>query len=158
MNFKGGVGQDDGSSAHLAQRLALKGYPSPGDRPLDPQCFSHGPSCMGFSLEFDLLDGGTLYDAIRYEDRFRSQTWNPRAPTYISRNLDLCFPGAFPRIAIGRSSNVTPRGARFSRAIRGLCCFMFTWSLGVAGGRSCSLSARPSFIGTVLRNWGFLRP
>ena len=64
INFKGGSGKTT-TSAHLAQKLALDGYKVLGID-LDPQAsFS---ALHGFQPEFDLLDGGTLYDAIRYDD------------------------------------------------------------------------------------------
>ena len=64
LNFKGGSGKTT-SAVHTAQRLALKGY-----RVLcvdiDPQAslttlFGHRP-------EIEFLEGGTVYDAIRYDD------------------------------------------------------------------------------------------
>ena len=64
MNFKGGSGKTT-SSAHLAQRLALKGYRVLAID-LDPQ--ASFTALHGVQPEFDLLDGGTLYDAIRYDD------------------------------------------------------------------------------------------
>ena len=64
MNFKGGSGKTT-SSAHLAQRLALTGY-RVLEIDLDPQASL--TALHGVRPEFDLLDGGTLYDAIRYED------------------------------------------------------------------------------------------
>lgn len=64
INFKGGSGKTT-TSAHLAQKLALDGYRVLGID-LDPQAsFS---ALHGFQPEFDLLDGGTLYDAVRYDD------------------------------------------------------------------------------------------
>lgn len=64
INFKGGSGKTT-TAAHLAQKLALDGYRVLGID-LDPQAsFS---ALMGFQPEFDLIDGGTLYDAIRYDD------------------------------------------------------------------------------------------
>lgn len=64
INFKGGSGKTT-TAAHLAQKLALDGYKVLGID-LDPQAsFS---ALHGFQPEFDLLDGGTLYDAIRYDD------------------------------------------------------------------------------------------
>lgn len=64
INFKGGSGKTT-TSAHLAQKLALDGYRVLAID-LDPQAsFS---ALHGFQPEFDLQDGGTLYDAIRYED------------------------------------------------------------------------------------------
>jgi len=64
MNFKGGSGKTT-SAAHLAQRLALTGYRVLAID-LDPQASL--TALHGVQPEFDLLDGGTLYDAIRYED------------------------------------------------------------------------------------------
>ncbi|MCL4121332.1 UNVERIFIED_CONTAM: hypothetical protein GTU68_050140 [Idotea baltica] len=64
INFKGGSGKTT-TSAHLAQKAALDGYRVLAVD-LDPQAsFS---ALHGFQPEFDLLDGGTLYDAIRYDD------------------------------------------------------------------------------------------
>ena len=64
INFKGGSGKTT-TAAHLAQKLALDGYRVLGID-LDPQAsFS---ALHGFQPEFDLIDGGTLYDAIRYDD------------------------------------------------------------------------------------------
>lgn len=64
INFKGGSGKTT-TAAHLAQKAALDGY-RVLSIDLDPQAsFS---ALHGFQPEFDLLDGGTLYDAIRYED------------------------------------------------------------------------------------------
>ncbi|MEM1431218.1 MAG: plasmid partitioning protein RepA [Pseudomonadota bacterium] len=67
MNFKGGSGKTT-TSAHLAQRLALKGYRVLGID-LDPQ--ASFTALHGVQPEFDLAPtengGGTLYDAIRYE-------------------------------------------------------------------------------------------
>lgn len=63
INFKGGSGKTT-TAAHLAQKLALDGYRVLGID-LDPQAsFS---ALHGFQPEFDLQDGGTLYDAIRYD-------------------------------------------------------------------------------------------
>ncbi|MEP0092766.1 MAG: plasmid partitioning protein RepA [Paracoccaceae bacterium] len=63
MNFKGGSGKTT-TSAHLAQRLALTGYRVLGID-LDPQ--ASFTALHGVQPEFDLPDGGTLYDAIRYD-------------------------------------------------------------------------------------------
>jgi len=64
INFKGGSGKTT-TAAHLAQKLALDGYRVLAID-LDPQAsFS---VLHGFQPEFDLLDGGTIYDAIRYDD------------------------------------------------------------------------------------------
>jgi chromosome partitioning protein len=64
INFKGGSGKTT-TSAHLAQKLALDGYKVLAID-LDPQASLS--ALHGFQPEFDLLDGGTLYDAIRYDD------------------------------------------------------------------------------------------
>ena len=63
MNFKGGSGKTT-TSAHLAQRLALTGYRVLGID-LDPQ--ASFTALHGVQPEVDLPDGGTLYDAIRYD-------------------------------------------------------------------------------------------
>lgn len=64
INFKGGSGKTT-TAAHLAQKCALDGYRVLAID-LDPQASLS--ALHGFQPEFDLLDGGTLYDAIRYED------------------------------------------------------------------------------------------
>ncbi len=64
VNFKGGSGKTT-TAAHLAQKLALDGYKVLAVD-LDPQASLS--ALHGFQPEFDLLDGGTLYDAIRYDD------------------------------------------------------------------------------------------
>lgn len=64
INFKGGSGKTT-TAAHLAQKMALDGYKVLGID-LDPQASLS--ALHGFQPEFDLLDGGTLYDAIRYDD------------------------------------------------------------------------------------------
>ena len=64
MNFKGGSGKTT-TAAHLAQRLALTGYRVLAID-LDPQASM--TALHGVQPEFDLPDGGTLYDAIRYDD------------------------------------------------------------------------------------------
>lgn len=64
LNFKGGSGKTT-SSIHAAQRLALKGY-----RVLcvdiDPQASL--TTLFGYRPEYDFLESGTIYDAIRYDD------------------------------------------------------------------------------------------
>jgi len=63
INFKGGSGKTT-TAAHLAQKAALDGYRVLAID-LDPQAsFS---ALHGYQPEIDLQDGGTLYDAIRYE-------------------------------------------------------------------------------------------
>ena len=53
------------TAAHLAQKLALDGYRVLAID-LDPQASLS--ALHGVQPEFDLNDGGTLYDAIRYDD------------------------------------------------------------------------------------------
>ncbi|WP_416237483.1 AAA family ATPase [Sulfitobacter sp. F26169L] len=64
INFKGGSGKTT-IAAHLLQKIALDGYRVVGID-LDPQASLS--ALHGFQPEFDLLDGGTLYNAIRYDD------------------------------------------------------------------------------------------
>lgn len=64
INFKGGSGKTT-TAAHLAQKAALDGYKVLAID-LDPQASLS--ALHGFQPEFDLLDGGTLYDAIQYTD------------------------------------------------------------------------------------------
>ncbi|UWQ35712.1 plasmid partitioning protein RepA (plasmid) [Leisingera sp. M527] len=85
MNFKGGSGKTT-TSAHLAQRLALKGYRVLAID-LDPQASL--TALHGVQPEFDLKDGGTLFDAIRYDDP--APISSVIRKTYIP-NLDL-IPG-----------------------------------------------------------------
>jgi len=85
MNFKGGSGKTT-TSAHLAQWLALQGYRVLGID-LDPQ--ASFTALHGVQPEFDLPEGGTLYDAIRYDDPAPIQSVIRK--TYIP-NLDL-IPG-----------------------------------------------------------------
>jgi chromosome partitioning protein len=85
MNFKGGSGKTT-TSAHLAQHLALHGYRVLAID-LDPQASM--TALHGVQPEFDLEDGGTLYDAIRYDDP--EPISSVIRKTYIP-NLDL-IPG-----------------------------------------------------------------
>ncbi len=85
MNFKGGSGKTT-TSAHLAQRLALTGYRVLAID-LDPQASL--TALHGVQPEIDLQDGGTLYDAIRYDDP--APISSIIRPTYFP-NLDL-IPG-----------------------------------------------------------------
>ncbi|KUP94704.1 sporulation initiation inhibitor protein Soj [Tritonibacter horizontis] len=64
LNFKGGSGKTT-SSIHTAQRLALKGYRVLAVD-IDPQASL--TSLFGYRPEYDFLDSGTIYDAIRYVD------------------------------------------------------------------------------------------
>lgn len=104
INFKGGSGKTT-TAAYLAQKAALDGYRVLAID-LDPQAsFS---ALHGFQPEFDLLDGGTLYDAIRYEDPLPvSQIIRPTHVTnldIIPGNLDLMeFEHDTPRVLSERS-------------------------------------------------------
>lgn len=82
INFKGGSGKTT-TAAHLAQKLALDGYRVLAVD-LDPQASLS--ALHGYQPEFDLLDGGTLYDAIRYEDPLPLR--EIIRPTYFT-NLDI---------------------------------------------------------------------
>lgn len=85
MNFKGGSGKTT-TSAHLAQKLALMGYRVLAID-LDPQASL--TALHGVQPEYDLPEGGTLYDAIRYESP--APISQVIRKTYIP-NLDL-IPG-----------------------------------------------------------------
>lgn len=85
MNFKGGSGKTT-TAAHLAQRLALRGYRVLAVD-LDPQASL--TALHGVQPEFDLTDGGTLYDAIRYDNPCPIR--DVIRPTYLT-NLHL-IPG-----------------------------------------------------------------
>ena len=85
INFKGGSGKTT-TAAHLAQKAALDGYRVLAID-LDPQASLS--ALHGFQPEFDLLDGGTLYDAIRYDDPLPLRDVIQR--TYFT-NLDI-IPG-----------------------------------------------------------------
>jgi chromosome partitioning protein len=107
INFKGGSGKTT-TSAHLAQKLALDGYRVLAID-LDPQAsFS---ALHGFQPEFDLLDGGTLYDAIRYDDPVPLREVIQK--TYFTNldiipgNLDLMeFEHETPRAIVGRQGSM----------------------------------------------------
>lgn len=85
MNFKGGSGKTT-TAAHLAQYLALHGYRVLAID-LDPQASL--TALHGVQPEYDLPEGGTLYDAIRYENP--TSIRDVIRPTYFP-NLDL-IPG-----------------------------------------------------------------
>ncbi|OOY10906.1 plasmid partitioning protein RepA [Thioclava marina] len=107
INFKGGSGKTT-TSAHLAQKLALDGYKVLAID-LDPQAsFS---ALHGYQPEFDLLDGGTLYDAIRYDDPLPIRDIIQK--TYFTNldiipgNLDLMeFEHDTPRVLAARSGQM----------------------------------------------------
>lgn len=107
INFKGGSGKTT-TAAHLAQKLALDGYRVLAID-LDPQASL--TALHGFQPEFDLLEGGTLYDAIRYDDPV--QLSDIIRKTYFTNldiipgNLDLMeFEHDTPRAIIERSGNL----------------------------------------------------
>ncbi|AUH67045.1 plasmid partitioning protein RepA [Paracoccus zhejiangensis] len=85
INFKGGSGKTT-TAAHLAQKLALDGYRVLAID-LDPQASLS--ALHGVQPEFDLGDGGTIYDAIRYNDPLPIRGMIQK--TYFT-NLDL-IPG-----------------------------------------------------------------
>ncbi|MEM9579028.1 MAG: plasmid partitioning protein RepA [Pseudomonadota bacterium] len=99
MNFKGGSGKTT-TAAHLAQRLALKGYRVLAVD-LDPQASL--TALHGVQPEYDMPEGGTLYDAIRYEDplplrQIIRQTYIPNLDL-IPGNLELMeFEHETPRV------------------------------------------------------------
>lgn len=105
MNFKGGSGKTT-TSAHLAQRLALTGYRVLAID-LDPQASL--TALHGVQPEFDLRDGGTLYDAIRYEDPVPIA--NVIRKTYIP-NLNL-IPG---NLELMEFEHETPRALSQGKA------------------------------------------
>lgn len=107
INFKGGSGKTT-TAAHLAQKTALDGYRVLAID-LDPQASLS--ALHGFQPEFDLLDGGTLYDAIRYEDplplaRVIQKTYFANLDL-IPGNLDLMeFEHETPRALAERSEQL----------------------------------------------------
>lgn len=105
MNFKGGSGKTT-TSAHLAQRLALLGYRVLAID-LDPQASL--TALHGVQPEYDLQDGGTLYDAIRYENPIPIQ--DVIRPTYIP-GLDL-VPG---NLELMEFEHETPRALAHGNA------------------------------------------
>jgi len=107
INFKGGSGKTT-TAAHLAQKAALDGYRVLAID-LDPQASLS--ALHGFQPEFDLLDGGTLYDAIRYDDpvplRDVIQSTYFTNLDIIPGNLDLMeFEHETPRALSERSGNM----------------------------------------------------
>ncbi len=85
VNYKGGSGKTT-SSAHLAQRLALRGYRVLAID-LDPQASLS--ALHGIQPEIDLETSGTIYDVVRYDNAVPIR--EVIRPTYI-RGLDL-IPG-----------------------------------------------------------------
>lgn len=64
VNFKGGSAKTT-SAAHLAHRLALRGYRVLACD-LDPQASL--TTLFGYRPEIEFAEGGTIYDALRYAD------------------------------------------------------------------------------------------
>ena len=107
LNFKGGSAKTT-TSAHLAQRLALGGYRVLAID-LDPQASLS--ALHGFQPELDLPDGGTLYDAIRYDDPLPLseivQTTHIRGLDLVPGNLDLMeFEHDTPRALANREAGL----------------------------------------------------
>ena len=107
INFKGGSGKTT-TAAHLAQKCALDGYRVLAID-LDPQASLS--ALHGFQPEFDLTDGGTLYDAIRYDDPLPLSAII--RPTYFTNlhiipgNLELMeFEHDTPRVLAARGGNL----------------------------------------------------
>jgi chromosome partitioning protein len=107
INFKGGSGKTT-TAAHLAQKMALDGYRVLAVD-LDPQASLS--ALHGFQPEFDLLDGGTVYDAIRYDDPVPIRDVIQK--TYFTNldiipgNLDLMeFEHETPRAIVQRDGNL----------------------------------------------------
>ncbi|GLS88775.1 plasmid partitioning protein RepA [Cypionkella aquatica] len=107
INFKGGSGKTT-TAAHLAQKAALDGYRVLAID-LDPQASLS--ALHGYQPEFDLADGGTLYDAIRYDDPVPLR--DIIRPTYFTNlhlipgNLELMeFEHDTPRVLAERSANL----------------------------------------------------
>jgi chromosome partitioning protein len=121
MNFKGGSGKTT-TAAHLAQWLALHGYRVLGID-LDPQ--ASFTALHGVQPEFDLPDGGTLYDAIRYDDP--APIRDVIRKTYIP-NLDL-IPG---NLELMEFEHETPRALAANAA--GLFFFRIKDALAAVDG------------------------
>lgn len=107
INFKGGSGKTT-TAAHLAQKLALDGYRVLAID-LDPQASLS--ALHGFQPELALLDGGTLYDAIRYDDPLPMREVIRK--TYFTNldiipgNLDLMeFEHDTPRVLTARTGEM----------------------------------------------------
>lgn len=107
INFKGGSGKTT-TAAHLAQKLALDGYRVLAID-LDPQASLS--ALHGVQPEFDLENGGTIYDAIRYDDpvpisRIIQKTYFTNLDL-IPGNLELMeYEHETPRAIIERSGKI----------------------------------------------------
>lgn len=64
VNFKGGSSKTT-TAVHLAQRFALRGYRVLAID-MDPQASL--TTMFGYRPEIEFVEGGTIYDALRYED------------------------------------------------------------------------------------------
>jgi len=118
INFKGGSAKTT-TAAHLAQKCALDGYRVLAID-LDPQASLS--ALHGIQPEFDLEDGGTLYDAIRYEDPLPLS--DVIRKTYIAGldlvpgNLDLMeFEHDTPRILAQHGASHMPFFTRVGEAL-----------------------------------------
>ncbi|MEZ5838142.1 MAG: plasmid partitioning protein RepA [Geminicoccaceae bacterium] len=118
INFKGGSAKTT-TAAHLAQKSALDGYRVLAID-LDPQASLS--ALHGIQPEFDLKDGGTLYDAIRYEDPLPLS--DVIQQTYVAGldlvpgNLDLMeFEHDTPRILAQRGASSMPFFTRIGEAL-----------------------------------------
>ena len=116
-NFKGGSAKTT-TAAHLAQKCALDGFRVLAID-LDPQASLS--ALHGVQPELDLSEGGTLYDAIRYEDPVPLR--NVIRPTYVAGldlipgNLELMeFEHDTPRI-LARGGAQTPFFTRIGEAL-----------------------------------------
>ena len=85
-NYKGGSSKTT-TAIHLAQRLALRGYRVLAVD-IDPQASM--TSMFGYSPETEFRDGGTVYDAIRYDEPMPMR--DVIRETYFP-NLDLAAAG-----------------------------------------------------------------
>ena len=106
INFKGGSAKTT-TSAHLAQKMALDGYRVLAID-LDPQASLS--TLHGYQPELDLMEGGTLYDAIRYNDPVPIR--DVIRPTYfdgldiVPGNLELMdFEHDTPRMLVARDGD-----------------------------------------------------
>ncbi|MFW8634841.1 plasmid partitioning protein RepA [Cribrihabitans pelagius] len=99
--FKGGSAKTT-SAVHLAQRFALKGYRVLAID-MDPQASL--TTMLGLHPELDLMDAGTIYDAVRYHDPAPMQ--DVVRKTYF-QNLDLA-PGG---LILSEFETETPHAIR----------------------------------------------
>ncbi|WP_339950947.1 plasmid partitioning protein RepA [uncultured Albimonas sp.] len=117
-NFKGGSAKTT-TAAHLAQKCALDGFRVLAVD-LDPQASLS--ALHGVQPELDLGEGGTLYDAIRYEDPVALRS--VIRPTYVAGldlipgNLELMeFEHDTPRILARGGQQATPFFTRIGEAL-----------------------------------------